>query len=123
MIEQQHRWRRNAALAGRRILLGCALPLGERGRPVHQPDAVMAVDRDAGDLAQDPVVRQRLRPERIDLELRYGVVGKSRRGRQNCNRKHRNGFHRPPPAWTGSMITPNHLARNKARRWHVARVA
>jgi hypothetical protein len=32
--------------------------------------AIVFVSRDAGDLPQNPIVRQELRPERIDLELR-----------------------------------------------------
>ncbi len=42
--------------------------------PVDDPDVVLAVDGDAGDLAEDPFVGQRLGPERINGELgRLGV--------------------------------------------------
>ena len=41
----------------------------QRARPLDHPDAIEPVDGDAGDLAEQPVVGQRLRPERIDLEL------------------------------------------------------
>ena len=40
---------------------------------MHHPDAIVAVGGEAGDLAQDPVVRQRLGPERINLEHRHGA--------------------------------------------------
>jgi hypothetical protein len=35
----------------------------QRARTLHDPDAVVSVGRDAGDPAEDPVIRQRLRPE------------------------------------------------------------
>ena len=38
--------------------------------PVHDPDVVLRVDADADRLAEDPVVRQRLGPERIHFEPR-----------------------------------------------------
>ena len=42
---------------------------------VDDPDVVARVDRDADRRAEHPVVRQRLRPERIDLEARRDAGG------------------------------------------------
>src|SRR5690348_17570715 len=39
--------------------------------PIDDPDVVVAIGGDAGDLAEQPVARQVLGPERIDLELRH----------------------------------------------------
>jgi len=71
LVEHQHRRRRRAAFRLRRVLFGRALAFAERARAVHNPDIVVAIDRDAGYLTEQPVVRQILRPERIDLELRH----------------------------------------------------
>jgi hypothetical protein len=65
------------------VLLGGALALIERARSLHDPDAIEAIGPDPGNLAEEPVVRQRLRPERINLKLRHrvflaGFLGKSR---------------------------------------------
>ena len=70
LVEQQHRRRGDAAPGLGRILLGGALARRERARPMHHPDAVIFVGGEAGDLSEDPVVRQGLGPERVDLELR-----------------------------------------------------
>ena len=37
---------------------------------MHDPDVILGVDAEADHLAEDPVVRQRLGPERIDFEPR-----------------------------------------------------
>jgi hypothetical protein len=43
-------------------------------------DVIVLIDRDACDLAEDPVLRQRFGPERLDLEFRRafgaGLPGK-----------------------------------------------
>ena len=70
LVEHQHRRRGRAALGLRRILLGGEIALVERARPLHHPDVIEAIDPDAGDLAEQPVVGQGLGPERIDQELR-----------------------------------------------------
>ena len=36
----------------------------QRGWPMDDPDVIAGIHRDAGDRAEDPVVRQRLRPRR-----------------------------------------------------------
>jgi len=61
-VEQQHRRRGLAAFRFRRGQFGGALARRQRERPLHHPDTIVFVGRDAGDLAKDPVVRQRLRP-------------------------------------------------------------
>src|SRR5258708_13819039 len=66
---------------------------------MHDPDAVVGVGGDAGDLAEDPFVRQRLRPQRVDLELGYGL--RLLRASPEWNDCKRNGeeraFHGTPP--------------------------
>ena len=62
---------------------GELLAARQAARALDDPDVVALVDRDAGDLAERPVVRQRLRPERIDLEFRHvGGHGDRRPGDQ-----------------------------------------
>jgi hypothetical protein len=63
-------WRRGrTALRARRTKLCSFLILSEGARALDDPN-ILRVDGDAGDLAKEPVVRQRLWPERIDFELR-----------------------------------------------------
>src|SRR5215469_8620613 len=40
---------------------------------MHHPNAIISVGCDPRDLSKDPVVRQRLGPEWVDLELRHGA--------------------------------------------------
>src|SRR5215831_3464492 len=75
LVKYEHGWRRDAAPGRTRILLGCPLSLGQRIRALDDPDAIKPIDRDAGDLTKDPVVRKRLRPQCIDLKLRNGCLG------------------------------------------------
>src|SRR5206468_9072889 len=42
-------------------------------RAIQKPDVVILIDEDTGDLLHAPSVRQRLRPERIDLEERRTI--------------------------------------------------
>ena len=73
-----------------------------------------AVDGDAGDLAENPVLRQRLRPERLGLEFRRGLLGGGHRAaaampprrRQTAheitaNRSRHDGFPSSPPVTGG----------------------
>ena len=78
LVEHQHRRRRHAALGARRVERGGFLVVGQRARPLKHPDIVLRVDRDAADLAEDPVVGQRPRPIRIDPERRALRVGGER---------------------------------------------
>src|SRR5262249_58912737 len=68
LVQYQHRWRGHAALRFGWVLLGGTLAWRERGRPVHDPDAVIAVGRDASDPPQEPIVRQPFRPETHELQ-------------------------------------------------------
>ena len=47
-----------------------ALTVGQRPGPVQHPDVVARVDRHADDVAEQPLVGERLRPEGVDLEHR-----------------------------------------------------
>ena len=70
LIELEHRRRRRAALRGRRIRGRVHFARLERAGAMNDPDVILRVDRDADRLAEDPVVRQRLGPQRIDFEPR-----------------------------------------------------
>src|SRR3972149_4056605 len=72
-IELEHRRRRRAAVGPGRVLHLTGLALGQRTGAVGEPDVVALVDGDAGDLAEDPVVGQGLRPEGVYLEGRDGA--------------------------------------------------
>ena len=103
--ELQHRRRRDAAARLGRILLRALLVVDQRRRPVDDPDVVLAVDGDAGDLAEDPFVGQGLGPERINGELgRLGVglrgdvgTGENEYGNQGCKQQAVHG--RSPRYW------------------------
>src|SRR5262249_16479925 len=87
-IELDDRWRRHAAFGARRLLRGRGFQPRQRTGALHDPDVIALVDRDAGDLAERPVVRQRLRPRRIDLEFRHvGGDRESGYGQQNDARQ------------------------------------
>ena len=49
-VERDHRWRRATALGDRRILYETGLVFVQRVRPVDDPDRIMRVDGDTGDL-------------------------------------------------------------------------
>src|SRR5690606_5038955 len=50
LIKDDDGWRRDAALAVRRVLLGAELALAQRAGALHDPDVIARVDRDARDL-------------------------------------------------------------------------
>ena len=94
LVEHQHRRRGDAASHRRRVALGSSLALVERAGPMDDPDAIEAVGPDAGDLAEEPVVRQRLRPEWIDLELRHrGFCGRVLGERGGSEQRQHGGAH------------------------------
>src|SRR5258706_10317859 len=68
LVELDNRRRREAAF-------GLVAPLGALVAVVHRtwaladPDIVVLVDEDAADLSEDPILRQRLGPRRVDLEF------------------------------------------------------
>ena len=69
LVEDDHRRRRLAALGD--LELEAAFVVVEIGRTaVDEPHVVLRVDVHADRHAEQPVIRQRLRPERIDLEPR-----------------------------------------------------
>ena len=78
-VELQHRRRRHATRRARRRQRRAFFVVGERLRALHDPHVIVTIDRDAGRLADEPPVRQRLRPCGIHLELR----GARRRVRQD----------------------------------------
>src|SRR5215472_1621282 len=65
-VEFQHRRCRHAAFRARRIERCAFLVVGQRARAMDHPDVALPVDGDAADLADDPVVRQRLWPGGVD---------------------------------------------------------
>ena len=69
--------RRLAAAGARRIEARRLLVVGERARALDHPDIVLRVDRDARGLTHDPVVRQALRPGRVDLEAERLLCGRA----------------------------------------------
>ena len=54
------------------FVVGVSFARLERARAVNDPDMILRVHRDADGLAHQPVVRQRLGPQRIDFESRRG---------------------------------------------------
>ena len=69
-VELENRRRRRAALRGRRIGRRVHLARLERAGAMDDPDVVLGIDGHADRLAENPFVRQRLRPQRIDFEAR-----------------------------------------------------
>ena len=102
LVELDDRRRRLAAGAHRRGLLLVELLFGEGLGQVGDPDVVLGVDEHAGDRAQDPVVRELLRPGRVDLEGRSGLrslpgaAAAHRRAGQDRHPPHRRHRHPHP---------------------------
>src|SRR5207248_3495126 len=69
-VELENRRRRSAALRGRRRGRGVDLAGLEGSRAMDDPHVILCVDRNADRLTENPFVRQRLRPQRIDFEAR-----------------------------------------------------
>src|SRR3984957_5352963 len=67
-VELQHRWRRHAAFRARRRQRCPFLVVGQRAWAMDDPDVALRIDCDATDLAEDPVVGQRLWPRRVHRE-------------------------------------------------------
>src|SRR5581483_10685021 len=71
--------------------------VGERARPLEHPDIVLRIDRHAADLTEDPVMRQRLRPVRIDAErggLRVGGEARKQSCQKRDNQCRPSAFHK-----------------------------
>ena len=70
-IELEHRRRAGTAFAGRRLQLEPLLVVAERrGSAMDDPDVIALVDRHTDRRSEDPMIGQRLGPERIHLEVR-----------------------------------------------------
>src|SRR5215469_9054587 len=114
LVELDDRGRRVAA--DRLIAaLGALVAIIHRARALADPDVVILVHKDAADLPEDPIVRQRLGPARIDLEFRRLLRDRSRAhererggaGECNCRSKFHDflllvaaGFVRPAASLT-----------------------
>src|SRR5215469_8294927 len=70
LVELQHRGRRGATIGGRRILRRIGFHSFQGSRAVNNPDMVLCIDGDPDDISHDPMIRKRLRPERVNLETR-----------------------------------------------------
>jgi len=71
LVELEHRRRRTAALAGGRVQLRALLHIGKgRRAAMNDPDVVLVVRPHAYGHAEQPMIRQGLRPQRIDFENR-----------------------------------------------------
>ena len=70
LIELQHRRRGGATLRGLRSGGGVLFTRFERSGAMNDPDVILVIHRDADGLAHDPVVGQRLGPQRIHFKSR-----------------------------------------------------
>src|SRR5229473_2695005 len=70
LVEFQHRRRSDAAHGTRRRKRSADFIRRVRGGPLQNPDVVLPVHSQPADLPSDPVVRQLLRPERLNSILR-----------------------------------------------------
>ena len=71
LIELEHGRRGRAALRDRRrIGVACTSPGFERAGAMNDPDVILRIDRYADRLAEDPMIGQRLRPQRVHFESR-----------------------------------------------------
>src|SRR5262245_4541314 len=126
-IEHEHRRRGHAAFRARRIGRRSLLVVDERAGAVDNPDTPLAVNRNAGDLAPDPLIGQRLRPRRIDrvprrragLTAWLGLRAAARQGDGRCEGHYRNRAcsHRMLPRSQSSfaplsLTTLAHLTRS-----------
>src|SRR6185503_2271496 len=82
LIELEHRRRGQAALGLGRVGEGVNLLRLERaGAAMNDVDVILLVDADADDVAHHPVIRERLRPHRVDFEARRLRAGLGLGGR------------------------------------------
>ena len=85
LIELHHRRRRHAAFGSRRREARRFFVVGQGFWALHHPDVILRIHGDAGGLAHDPVVGQRLRPCRIDLK--FWRIGGLRRAQSKSVRQ------------------------------------
>jgi hypothetical protein len=108
---------------------GSRFVFGQRARPLVDPDMVLRVDRHAADLAHDPIVGQRLGPERIDFECgSFGVAGDpaltaAKTARASAVRRVKNGMKCPPNNFAKSTDAPRLWNNNRSRRVDSNKVA
>ena len=98
-VEMDHRRRAHAAERERRVELGVQLDVREIVRAVVEPDVLVAVEREPRDAAELPVIRQVLRPRRIEDEL-----GRALRVRAERSGRERRGARRHRPIERSSVI-------------------
>jgi hypothetical protein len=82
LIELDDRRCRDAAPDTRRCS-AALLTVGQRAGAMEDPDVILRVDIDAAGLADDPIVRERFRPGRVDLEFRRFRRKREVRGRES----------------------------------------
>src|SRR5262249_40604386 len=70
LIELQHGRRGRATLRDRWLRCRVHLACFKRACPVDDPNVILSIHRNADSLAENPVIREGLRPQRIDFESR-----------------------------------------------------
>jgi len=65
-VNFEHRRRRKAAVGNRRLRCRTDLLIGETRRHVNDPQVIAIIHEEPANVAQDPIVRQRRRPGRVD---------------------------------------------------------
>src|SRR4029077_18269880 len=78
---------------------GALVAIVHRARALADPNVVVLIDEDAADLTEDPILRERLGPTRVDFEFRRDVRSKSecdeRERGHACKRQCTSRFHKP----------------------------
>ena len=74
LIEFENRRRGRAALRDLRIGGGVLFTGFERPNAMNDPDVILGVGRDADGLAENPMIRERLRPVGVDFETRRAMT-------------------------------------------------
>ena len=108
LIDVDHgRWP-HAAIGQRRSQLRLQLNVGQIVRAIEYPDVVVLIHRQSRDAPHLPFVRQRLRPIRIEFELRRGLLLPAQRETQKQQTRARQhlprGFHEKPPLTTARFF-------------------
>ena len=121
-IELEHRRRRHAALAERRILRRADLVARvERVVAVDDEHVIVRVHAHADDVAEHPVIGQRLGPERIDLEraaparATRAPTRRARADRRRARRSPRRAARRRRPCARGVTSSLPAAARARLR--------
>ena len=88
-VELEDRRGRDTAFRARRHQRGAPLGLGQAPRPVDHPHVILGVDGDARGLPHQPVVGERLGPERVDLEPRQSPLTLALLGQDEAGQRER----------------------------------